>query len=53
MRKLSHLMSPSLPIFITSPLLLFSRSVVSDSPVTPWAVARQAPLSMGFSRKEY
>ena len=28
--------------------LLFSRSVVSDS-VTPWTVARQAPLSMGFS----
>ena len=21
--------------------------------VTPWAVARQAPLSMGFSRQEY
>ena len=27
-------------------------SVVSDS-VTPWTVARQAPLSMGFSRQEY
>ena len=26
-------------------------SVVSDS-VTPWTVARQAPLSMGFSRQE-
>ena len=24
----------------------------SDS-VTPWTVARQAPLSMGFSRQEY
>ena len=33
--------------------LLFSRSVVSDSFVTPWTVARQAPLSMGFSRQEY
>ena len=21
--------------------------------VTPWTVARQAPLSMGFSRQEY
>ena len=30
-------------------LLLFSHSVVSDS-VTPWTVARQAPLSMGLSR---
>ena len=27
-------------------------SIVSDS-VTPWAAAHQAPLSMGFSRKEY
>ena len=29
-----------------------SRSVVSDS-ANPWTVARQAPLSMGFSRQEY
>ena len=28
-----------------------TRSVVSDS-VTPWTVACQAPLSMGFSRQE-
>ena len=27
-------------------------SVLSDS-VTPWTVTRQAPLSMGFPRKEY
>ena len=27
-------------------------SVTSDS-VTPWTVAHQAPLSMGFSRQEY
>ena len=27
-------------------------SVVSDS-VTPWTVAHQSPLSMGFSRQEY
>ena len=26
---------------------------VSDSLVTPWTVAHQAPLSMGFSRQEY
>ena len=29
-----------------------SRSVVSDSGI-PWTVALQAPLSMGFSRKEF
>ena len=28
-------------------LLLFSRSVVSDSFVTPWTVAHQAPLCLG------
>ena len=28
-------------------------SVVSDSLVTPWTVARQDPLSVGFSRQEY
>ena len=27
-------------------------SVMSDS-VTPWTIARQAPLSMGFPRQEY
>ena len=27
--------------------------VVSDSFATPWTVARQAPLPMGFSRQEY
>ena len=32
--------------------LLFSCSVVSDS-ATPWTVACQAALSMGFSRQEY
>ena len=30
---------------------VFSRSVVSDS-VTPWTVACEAPLSMGFPRQE-
>ena len=33
---------------LNSMLLLVSHSVVSDSLVTPWTVARQAPLSMGF-----
>ena len=32
--------------------VLFSCSVVSNS-ATPWTVAHQAPLSMGFSRQEY
>ena len=30
---------------------MLSHSVVSDS-VTPWSLARRAPLSMGFSRQE-
>ena len=34
-------------------LLLSSRSVMSDSFVTPWTVAHQAPLSRGFPRQEY
>ena len=33
-------------------LLLFNCSVMSDS-ATPWAVAHQTPLSMGFPRQEY
>ena len=33
--------------------LLFTCQVMSDSFVTPWTVAHQAPLSMGFSRQEY
>ena len=34
-------------------MLLLSCSVMSNSLVTPWTVAHQAPLSMGFSRQEY
>ena len=30
---------------------LFAKSCLTV--VTPWTVARQAPLSMGFSRQEY
>ena len=33
--------------------MYLSHSVVSDSFVTPWTLACQAPLSMGFSRQEY
>ena len=34
-------------------LLLFSCQVVSNSSVTAWSVAHQAPLSMGSSRHQY
>ena len=34
-------------------LLLLSYSVVSDSFVTPWTIACQAPHSVGFIRQEY
>jgi len=33
-------------------LLLLSHEVMSDSFVTPWTVACQAPLSMGFPKQE-
>ena len=51
-------LSPYLPLvsftwlFLSLPTTLLSHSVVSDS-ATPWIVAHQAPLSMGFSRQEY
>ena len=38
---------------VTFTVLLFSRAVVSDSLATPWTVACQVPLSMGFPRQEY
>ena len=34
-------------------VVIFSRSVVSDSFVTPYTVAHQAPLFMGFFTQEY
>ena len=34
-------------------MCVLSCSVVSDSFVTPWTVACQAPLSMGLFRQEY
>ena len=40
---------PKMKVYI---LLLFSHEVVSDSFATPWTVARQASLSMGFPRQE-
>ena len=37
----------------TEALLLFSHQVMSDSFLTLWTVAHQAPLPTGFSRQEY
>ena len=34
-------------------LLLFSCWFLSDSFVTPWTVAHQSPLSLGFPRQKY
>ena len=40
-------------LFYIDTLMLFSCSVVSNSLVTPWTAALQAPLSMGFPKQEY
>ena len=40
-------------VCVFTSLLLFSCSAVSDSFVTPWTTARQAPLCMGFPWTEY
>ena len=52
----SHINSIKTYIWIQSPTgkhrTCVSLSVVSNS-ATPWTVAHQAPLSMGFSRQEY
>ena len=45
--------SNSLVILVTLLLRVLCCSAVTVSSVTPWTVARQAPLSMGFSRQEY
>ena len=46
---------PTLPfsMWLVSIVLFFSHWGVSDSSVTPWTVARQALLSVGFLRQEY
>ena len=38
---------------VVSGLLLLSHQVVSNPFATPWTVARQTPLSMGFPRQEH
>ena len=50
---ISSLTSPALAGFFITQFSQFSSSVVSDSFATPRTVARQASLSMGFSRQEY
>ena len=45
MAGLAHVLTPTLHACC--------RSVVSDPFMTPWTVACQAPLSMGFSRQEW
>ena len=50
MRNLHKLPLKSLCIYLASASVV--SSVVSDS-VTPWTVARLAPLSTEFSRQEY
>ena len=44
--------SPILRVILESVHACQVASVVSES-VTPWTVAYQAPLSVGFSRQEY
>ena len=56
-----ELVMPSNHLILCHPLLLPPSifpsirvfSVISNSFATPWTVAHQAPLSMGFSRQEY
>ena len=52
--QVSHNGRTDIPQLITCAwlLLMFSCSVVSNSFTTPWTVAHQAPLSIGFSRQE-
>jgi len=40
-------------VFVCVCVLVLSHSVMFDSFLTPWTVAHQAPLSMGFPRQEY
>ena len=39
--------------YVQQELLLFSLSVMSESFMTPWTIACQVLLSMGFPRQEY
>ena len=43
----------SVRLFASCLMALVSKEYFSDSFATPWTVARQAPLSMGFPRQKY
>ena len=44
---------PSIQDDLTLSVHVGAHSVMSSAFVTPWTIAYQAPLSMGFSRQEY
>ena len=46
-------LSPFLVVSTKARVCMCARSVVSSSFVTPWTIARQAPVSMGCPRQEY
>ena len=48
-----YIEKPQIQKALATCLLLFSRSVISDSFVTPWTVAHQASVSVQFPRREY
>ena len=50
--RLTHFMWSFKCNLLSFPFFFFVCSVMSDC-VTPWIIAHQAPLSMGFSRQEY
>ena len=49
LRRVQHMMACSFRACVC----VCACSVMSDSLVTPWMIARQAPLSMEFSQQEY
>ena len=51
--RVSDAIQPSHPLSSPSPPAPNLCSVMSKSFATPWIVAHQAPLSMGFSRQKY
>ena len=48
-----HIVKPLVFPVIMYGCVCVSHSVLSDSFETPWTVAHQAPLSMGFSKEEH
>ena len=48
-----HFTSLHMVTVVNNSMLLCSCCIVSDSFATPWTIAHQAPLSMGFPRQEY